>query len=345
MVAPSDRLLGAREEAGAKLTVMADTVEILKFREHREATGRDDWACGAIEDQLRRAVARGHDVQLHLHTAYGRARADGRRWALDFREYDPARIGYERMSAFVREGKDYLEGLLRPVRPGYSCFAFRAANWSMSPSADIVRALVANGIRIDTSVFKHGRRDGLVRFDYSRADSDVVPWPVDASDVCRRDEAGRLFEFPICCELRPIWSFLSRNRVNNALGNLRHPLPPSANGTGAAGASTGRGGAAALLRKGAGLAGVLFRSRALKLDFNQCSGRQMIAALHRLAARHAGMRSDLPVVLMGHSKIFTRHNEGQLRRFLRYVASRPDLYGFATFDRIDVEAFRKPAGP
>ena len=43
------------------------------------------------------------------------------------------------------------------------------ANWSVSPSGNVVRALAANGIPIDTSVFKYGRRDGLVAFDYSRA--------------------------------------------------------------------------------------------------------------------------------------------------------------------------------
>ena len=349
MVARTDRLLDVLEEAGAKLTIMADTVEILKFREHREATGRDDYGYGAIEDQLKRTVARGHDVQLHLHTAYARARADEGRWALDYRDYDLARLAYDRIHALVREGKGYLEGLLRPVRPSYTCHAFRSANWSMSPSVDIVRALVANGMQIDTSVFKHGRRSGLVRFDYSRAESDTEPWPVDSSDVCRRDDGGRLFEFPIYCELRPIWSFLSLNRVNNALQNIIHPLPPSApeaSGTDVAdGRAASTRGAASLLRRAAGLMGALFENHALKLDFNQCSGRQMVAALRRAAARHADRQSDLPIVLIGHSKLFTRHNEGQLRKCLRYVVSRSDLYGFSTFDGFDVETFRKPARP
>jgi len=347
MVEATGRLLDALEEFGAKLTVMADTVEILKFREHRDASGRDDFAYQAIEDQLKEAIARGHDVQLHLHTAYARAHASEGRWALDYSEYDLARLGYDRIFGLVKDGKDYLEGLLRPVRPGYVCHAFRSANWSMCPSADIVRALVANAMRIDTSVFKYGFRDGLVAFDYSRAESEAVPWPVDSSDVCRRDDRGELFEFPIYCESRPIWSFVSLNRVNNVIQGLTHSLPRSAaeasegGGAGNDTATTRR--PKALLRRGTGLIMGFFKKHALKLDFNQCSGRQMIAALRRAEARLADRQTDLPIVLIGHSKLFNKFNQGQLRTFLKYVVSRPDLFGFSTFDGFEVEEFRRPA--
>jgi hypothetical protein len=340
MVARTDRLLDVLEEFGAKLTIMADTVEILKFREHRDASGRDEYAYGAIERQLQDTIARGHDVQLHLHPAYARAHAEGGRWVLDYGEYDLARLGYDRMFALVKEGKDYLEGLLRPVRPDYACIAFRAANWSMSPSADIVRALVANGIRIDTSVFKHGSRAGLVRFDYAAAESEAEPWPVDASDVCRRDERGLLFEFPIYCERRPLWSFVSVNRVNNAIQNRIHPLPPEPVMANPASGQASATETTSTLEKGARLARLIFKEHARKLDFNQCSGRQMVASLRSMEARYASRTRDVPVVLIGHSKLFHRQNEGQLRTFLDYVARRPDCFGFSTFGAFDLAAYR-----
>jgi hypothetical protein len=334
MVARTERLLDVLEEFGARLTIMADTVEILKFREYRDASGRDAYGYTAIEDQLKQAILRGHDVQLHLHPAYARAHADGGPWRLDYGEYDMARLPYERMFALVKEGKDYLEGLLRPVKPDYACIAFRAANWSMSPSLDIVRALVANGLRIDTSVFKYGSRKGLVRFDYSTAQSEAVPWPVDASDVCLRDDNGQLFEFPIYCERLPIWSFLSLNRINNAIQNRIHALPPEP--TTATAPSPGDGSKPTLRSRLARLLG----EHARKLDFNQCSGRQMTATLRRADERHADRTSDVPIVLIGHSKLFHRQNEGHLRTFLEHVVSRPDAYGFSTFGAFDLDAFR-----
>jgi hypothetical protein len=349
MVCPTDRLLDLLEGFGAKLTIMADTVEILKFREYRDSSGRDDWAYGAIERQLKDTVARGHDVQLHQHPAYARAHAKSGKWILDWSEYDLARLGYERISALVREGRDYLEGLLGPVRPGYRCQAFRSANWSMCPSTDAVRVLSESGFKIDTSVFKYGFRDELVHFNYSGAESETVPWPVDASDVCRRDDRGELFEFPIYSESRLIWSFISVNRFNRVIQGLIHPLPGPASPRTEAEVSVapvaGAGRVKSALRTGVGLLSDLFHKHAWKLDFNQCSGSQMVSALRRARARHADRIMDLPIVLIGHSKLFNAFNAGQLRTFLRYVASRPDDFGFGTFGDFDLERFRRPAQP
>src|SRR4051812_37680272 len=43
MVEPTNRLLDLFDRYGAKLTIMADVAEILKFREYKEQTGRDDY--------------------------------------------------------------------------------------------------------------------------------------------------------------------------------------------------------------------------------------------------------------------------------------------------------------
>jgi hypothetical protein len=325
MVEPTDRLLRQFGAHGAKLTVMPDVGEILCFRRHAEETGSDTFSYGSIADQLRRAVRTGHDVQLHVHPSYFNARLAGGRWALDYAEYDLARLGFARIDAIVRSGKTYLEELLRPVDESYACVASRSANWSMHPSPNLVRALVRNGIRIDTSVFKYGRRAGAVRFDYRHAHSELVPWRVDPADVCRADPAGELLEFPIYSENRPLPAFISANRLYRALQSRLHPLASQgfegANGEDSNGSATG----------GLSRAWALLTARhAWKLDFNQCSGRQLIAGLERAARRYDEPGRTLPVVLIGHSKLFTRLNQRQLERFLAHVAGRPDRYRFAT---------------
>jgi hypothetical protein len=62
--------------------------------------------------------------------------------------------------------------------------------------------------------------------------------------------------------------------------------------------------------------------------------------VERARSRHGGRGLTLPLVLIGHSKLFNRFNEGQLRPFLEHVASRPDRFGFATFDSFDVSSYR-----
>lgn len=330
MIGPTERLLAQLDRHGARLTVMADVAEILRFGRHRDETGRDDFAYEEIRAQLRRAVRGGHDVQLHLHPSYYNARYAGGRLEQDWSEYDLARLPDARLERIVGEAKGWLEELLRPVDPRYRCVAFRAANWSMSPARGIVRALARNGIPIDTSVFKHGRRSGMVSFDYRAAPGELVPWRVDPEDVCRRDPRGPVWEFPIYCERRFLWHFLTPNRVYRAIEGRRHPLPRDEY----AGAGEARG----ALRRVARLGELLLARHPWKLDLNQCSGSQLVAALRRIERRYAGEEGPLPVVLIGHSKTFTAFNESTLEPFLRFVARNGDRFAFGTFRDFEAHA-------
>lgn len=345
MVEPTGRMLRCFEDYGARLTIMADVAEIGRFREYAAAAGEDRFYGAAIEEQLRGAVARGHDVQLHVHSSYLGARFEDGRWVQDWTQYDLARLGYTRLAEIIAGGRSYLEGLLKPVCPAYACVAFRAANWSMQPSADIIRALRAGGIRIDTSVFKWGSRAGLVRFDYSCAFSNIVPWPVAAHDVCAADPEGDLWEVPIYCENRRIWDFLSVMRLYRVWQGRAHPLagPPPAPAV-AAGLESREPRPAEAARRGgrAGRALKLLRGRhPLKMDFNQCSGRQLIRALHRIESQYAKFPHALPVVLIGHSKLFTPFNERELRKFLEHAAGRGRDLRFRNLRDLDPAAMRK----
>ena len=331
MVEPTERMLAQLERHGARLTVMADVAEILRFRRHRDETGRDDFDYEAIRRQLQRAVATGHDVQLHLHPSYCNARLEDGHLAQDYADYDLARIPVERLERLVREAKAWLEDELRPFDPAYRCIAFRAANWSMSPARAIVRALAANGIAIDTSVFKHGRRDGMVSFDYAGAPDALVPWPVDAEDVCRRDPRGAVVEFPIYCEEQPVWRFATANRVYRAIQGRLHPLPRDEYG--------GRDGGGPRAGRVARLRRLLLGKHAWKLDLNQCSGSQLVAALRRIEARHRRSDEALPVVLIGHSKLFTAWNARSLEPFLRFVAAHGERFSFGRFRDFDPRRF------
>ncbi|HRT07699.1 MAG TPA: hypothetical protein P5233_04840 [Candidatus Paceibacterota bacterium] len=341
MVEPTDRMLAQFERYGARLTLMADVAEILKFKEYRDQVGRDDCHYGAIVDQLRGAVRRGHDVQLHLHASYFNSRYEQGRWQQDWSEYNFAALEAERLNQIVRLGKDYLETLLRPVWPAYECFVFRAANWAVSPSQNVVRALVANGIRIDTSVFKYGRRQGRVNFDYTTACSNLKPWRVDERDICREDPDGRLLEVPIYAERRRLGAFLTLQRLYRAVLSWRHrfsdapakgsPQPPPARRAG--------GGPGRLVRLALGW-------HAWKADFNQCTGRQLIRALERaersVASTAAGR--DVPFVLIGHSKLFTRFNQRSLEPFLEFVAARPERFRFGVFGDVAAAGWCEQGG-
>jgi hypothetical protein len=329
MVEPTARLLDLFEKHGAKLTIMADVAEILAFREYKNQFGRDDYHYEAIVAQLKDAIRRGHDVQLHLHCSYFNSRFKGGKWIQDWSEYNFAGLSERRLNEVIRIGKEYLEEQLRSIDSSYRCNVFRAANWAVSPSRNVVRALVNNGFQIDTSVFKYGWREGIVNFDYSHAPSNLVPWMVGENNICQRDEKGSLLEVPIYAEQRWIGAFVTPQRIHRAWLTRQHRVAPANN--------DGKLGPAPKPRRKKRLTG-LFRiatqRHSWKADFNQCSGNQLVGALERAAAAHRFAAELLPFVLIGHSKLFSRYNEHSLEPFLRHVARNPARFQFGKFSAL-----------
>jgi hypothetical protein len=329
MVGPTDRMLGQFDRYGAKLTIMAEVAEILKFREHRDTTGRDQFHYQAIASQLCRAIRGGHDVQLHLHPSYCTAHYEHGHWVQELSEYNTAQLPPARLNEVILSGKNYLEDLLKPVNPAYECVAFRAGNWAVQPSHNLVRALLENGFRFDTSVFKYGRRTGCVHFDYSNAHSATSPWPVDERDICRRDAAGKLIEVPIYSESRWIGHFLTPARLYRAYLSRRHPFKVQADRARQINNNSGS--------EGGGISGAVRRAlsrHAWKADFNQCSGKQLIRALERAEANHQGGAGTF--VLIGHSKLFTKYNQQSIQPFLAFVADHPERFQFLGLSTVPV---------
>lgn len=316
MVEPTDRMLRLFDQFGAKLTIMADVAEILRFKEWAGRTGRDEFHYHAILDQLQRAVRGGHDVQLHIHSSYFNAEAREGRWIQDWSEYSFATLPRERMDFMVSRCKAFLESALQPVDSSYRCSVFRAANWAVSPSRDVVPVLLDNGIRIDTSVFKFGSRRGMVHFDYGSAHHALLPWRADPEDICRANSQSSLWEFPIYTECRGVGAFLTFNRFYRAVLGRFHRVPRG----------EPRGDAAEKEPRW----GWLIKKHAWKADFNQCSGRQLIRSLRRAEAQ-AGPGVHAPCVLIGHSKLFTHWNAVSLRPLLAFVRANPSRFGFGTF--------------
>lgn len=322
MVKPTYQIIKLFDEYGAKLTVMADIAEILKFKEYKQKYMRDGYYYNEVEDQLKYIISRKHDVQLHIHSSYFKALYNGGRWKQYWDEYNLAGLDYKRLYEMIKYGKSYLESLLMSIEKDYRCFVFRAANWSMYPSSNIIQALIENGILFDTSIFKYGRRKGIVNFDYSDAYSDLIPWPADDKNICIKKSDGKLLEFPIFCRKMRIWNFLTINRIYgailsklNAVKQLKGVKQEEKTGS--------------FLKK---ILSILITKFPLKMDFNQCTGRQLIQGLKFAFKKYDNEKIDLPFILIGHSKLFNRINEKSLRPFLKYITQNKEKYTFSTFE-------------
>lgn len=160
LVERTDHLLTTCEALDIPLTLFCDVPCLLRYRELRETAFPD-----AVDLQLKDAVQRGHDVQMHIHPHWSVAglvrHADN---SVSY-EVDLSRFllgnwypdGGADLRIFCanlfKNAKSYLEDLLAPISDSYRCIAFRAGGYGLQPnSGEIVRALLDAGVLIDSSI-------------------------------------------------------------------------------------------------------------------------------------------------------------------------------------------------
>jgi hypothetical protein len=170
LVEPTIALLAACERIRVPLTLFCDVACIWRYRQEG-----DDAFPDAAEAQLRDAVRRGHDVQALLHPQWLHASREDGRWEAPAETFVVGSL--EDPAPLLARAKAYLEALLQPVEPAYSCIAFRAGHYALQPEyRRVFGALVETGFEADSSVVP-----GLVlRGEVGRVDYRGWRWPEKA---------------------------------------------------------------------------------------------------------------------------------------------------------------------
>ena len=321
MVEPTQRLMTLLEKYSQRVTIMADVAEILAFKNYYASTGRDDFHYLEIEEQLREAIRRGHDVQLHVHSSWFKSEWNGKKWDQCVDEYNMAALPEKRIDEMVGVCVDYLQKLLSPVKPDYKVWLFRAANWSMMPTENLYRVLLKHGITADTSVYKGGVQGGNVCYDYRNAWHNLLSYPASATDInflAPDGQDGVLFEYPIYTEMRPFWTFVTPIRIFRMVRARFHRHKHSSSYTDSSSEVAKEDNRKMSFR-------AFFRKSPWKMDFNQATGTQLIAAMKRIMSLAIKEREMVDVVLIGHSKSFVKYNEKSFIKFLKWIVSRPEI--------------------
>ena len=194
VLGPASHLLDISDAEGVRLTLMAELGEyfwLLRF---------DPEVASKMEMQWRDALARGHDVQLHLHPNWlpelGARYQDGR-WTWDWSR--PKADDYPGdLAELVSRCRTTLEGILREVDPAYRVSCFRAGAYRAQPFRRLHAALVANEIFCDSSVYAGGVSEER-GYDYSLAYSNHQPYFAAAFDpqLKASPAESRIVELPI----------------------------------------------------------------------------------------------------------------------------------------------------
>ncbi len=176
-------------EYDAKISLFAEVLQQIHHRKYIESESAFLDIVNAWDDIVLRTIREGSDVQLHLHPQWINAKRENGKWSLNMNNTSIGLADSKDATLAISEGKSYLESLIKPIFPEYSCKVFRAGAYCIEPSSGIIPILKENDIIADSSVTK-----GLVNkdfFDYSNAESNFIPWHTKLTDI---KAAGRQSE-------------------------------------------------------------------------------------------------------------------------------------------------------
>ena len=328
VIEPTARILDICDRHGAKLSIMFEMAEYLAMKEAYALgkLGTHYDPAREMEEQVLEAVARGHDVQLHIHPQWLGAEFHDGVWHLKMEQYRIADLpgGYgssedpQSILGAMSLCKDSLETMIRKRRPDYRCRVFRAGGFLVQPSQAVVDAMVETGIMVDSSVVKGLAREAPYQVDFRQAEGHRDWWVADRDDVSVRGSNGSAvlecpvysFRGPYLLNFMPakLWAAIKRKKVEKRDPNSRVNAVQSTPG---------------LLE----VARKVFGSHVHTLDFCKLSA----AKMSRIVAREQAQKPHGTLVFIGHSKDFW--NDEELDGFLRKLCRLPGAR-VCTFDEL-----------
>ena len=289
---PAEKLMSVFEERNARFVVFVEAAELEAID-----AAKTDSAVGLVKGQLRELHGRGHEIDLHIHPQWCKARHEGGFWRPDYEEYNLCTLSRDRISRIVAGSIDYLKKVLGD--PAFTPRSFRAGNWLLQPTRTVAGVLAEQGIKIDSSVFKGGRQHqhGL---DYRRSMKNGYYWRF-SEDVNVPDPQGPLLEVPTYTAMVPMWKMFSPKRLSL---RQKGPAAPRQKQT-----------------RRSRLRDFLRLSYPMKLDFCRLTADQMIHMLEKeIRLDRVNAAVYRPIVAIGHTKDL--QDLDSIRSFLSFLAAK-----------------------
>ncbi|MEM7277130.1 MAG: hypothetical protein AAF385_03305 [Pseudomonadota bacterium] len=224
---PTETAATLMEKHGFFLSLFVDAGYLVRCKAlasfHPQLARDYDLVCRQLENM----VARGHDVQLHVHPHWEDASYSEDAWHLPVHRYRLHDFSATETQTIVSGYKSQLSNIA-----GRDIFAYRAGGWCMQPFATIAPALASAGVWMDSTVYADGySEDPHHGYDFRGAPTDDCYRFSNDPNV--RDENGEFVEIPITpCTLGP--DFFWRLAISRKLKLAQHqgfgdgaPIPSS----------------------------------------------------------------------------------------------------------------------
>ena len=328
---PMRRLVEIYEECGIRGSFNTEVMQQLTFRKHQADHPELEALANEWDDHVCQTFRQGHDIQLHTHPQWQGAEYKDGEWRLSG---DWSILNYQPSDALemMASAKQYLENLLLPINPTYSCVSFRSGSWCIAPSPHVLNLLVRLGIVFDMSIVGGVRYDTKnIQLDYSKCEEDFLPYyPVmtDARKVSSKAE-------PIIC-IPTNHFYGSRRQVfrhhwSKVWGKARSFFAAPSQTEKSSRSREAYGQEWAQSRHASKITRIYEKgivpyakgkhliSDLAQLDYPLLS--EMLAAIRRRAAM-SGL-GEVPIILENHTKDV--HDFTYIERFLKEVSRAPDI--------------------
>lgn len=195
-------------------TFFTDVCSVFKY----ESLGLYDYPTRMAE-QLKSLFLNKQDIQLHIHSHWYKTIRTETAWNFDKESYRIHTFGFDESDSIsagkiIKDGKKYLEKLLREVDESYQCIAFRAGGFCVQPEGKLLRILNQNGIVIDSSIAKNlSAKTEIHSYSFKGLPSELNWWinPEKGIAVSAPPNKRNMFEVPIgTLNKKPLKWYLSR---------------------------------------------------------------------------------------------------------------------------------------
>ena len=323
MIEPTEKILHLCEQYGIRVTIFFEALEFIKLKEEWDRGNKMGYSVnpvGAIEKQIQGAILSGHDIQLHVHPQWIKARYTDGSWQVDNTNWSLGTFSSsegETIKDVLLAGKRAVEAIVNPVMPQYKCKILRAGYYNIMPSTEIFSAMQELGLKADSSVYPGGFENSMVqKYDFRSVSPESGRWWAAADDIRVGSEAEEILELPVFALPVPVWRrLLTKSRIRSLL--LRKARPLSSGAMEKLGSKT-------LVQK------LLYLVKREATPWDVCMFPESLNKKYfrYVEKRLAGIRSTF--VLIGHPKSLS--DERVFASFLRIAFNRKKSYTFMSLD-------------
>lgn len=213
---PTYRLFDLAEELQVPIVLFTDIICAMRFREWDAQQFFDPYTT-----QLKEAVKKRHDVQLHLHPHWITTEFMNNTFkpSTDYRLTDFENHKEWPVEKIVKQGVALLNKICLAADPSFKCIAFRAGGYNLEGDTSMIfSTLYQNGIRFDSSLTKgYYFRSGLSEINYFNL-PDAPNWFIGLSGEIRKPEKKGIYEIPIASipkKLLDVPTYFKLNKLSN----------------------------------------------------------------------------------------------------------------------------------